>query len=138
MAQLAVVVIAAVAPQAAELPERTRVEEDVDPLAHRQLAEAPLAGDAHFPTHGAGERRSPLQFLQLTRPGHATDLSSCSFEAALVGETERRRRSRPTIGLYGSRSGAARWWPWRGVQTLSRPARWPSRTSGPGGRAPRP
>ena len=70
----AVLAVAALAGQRADLVERARVEQRVDALAHRQLAPGVLALDLLRATHGVGQRLAPMQLVDVVLPGHASPM----------------------------------------------------------------
>ena len=64
----------------ADLVEGARVDEMLDALAHRELAELVLTGDLVGTAHGLGHLGAATELVELGLPGHASSESAASQE----------------------------------------------------------
>ena len=65
---LAALAVLRAARERADLVEAARIEQAVDPLAHRELSAIALALDLVRPAHLPGERLAAAQFLDIAVP----------------------------------------------------------------------
>ena len=88
-AELAVLVVGRAARQRAGLVERARVEQPLDPLAHRPAARGVLARHPLLAAHLAGERLAAAQLLELGLPAHAAVASQACGRTGRAGSRAR-------------------------------------------------
>ena len=87
MLQPAVRFVLAAARQRAHLVEAARIEQFVDPIAHRQPAGVVLALDLVFAAHAFGQRGAARQFIQFRVPSHARHSISVISRATRPGSS---------------------------------------------------